>query len=272
MPIPPGPRDALRVLHKEHLREAEATDPRQWVDGHPGLRVANVKVDGTIGSWYMSRQCRYDLRTVHPTEVFIDQGDHLEWLPMREFVHILWSVLDRWNMDYWGSLSAGKGVHTQIIVHPGDVFEVGDDDIERLATGYRRAFVSALLWACKVEYARQRGFDPTWMEGGVEVDRVVVVPNHESRMVREFGASKLNPKTGLKNAKTLWTRGRPYRPLPETREEAYRTAGLVVPSTLPINEQPPGTIHMMLQEAFGGQCPKEVECFEEFCDDCPATR
>jgi hypothetical protein len=103
----------------------------------------------------------------------------------------------------------------------------------------------------------------------IRVDPLLVAPNDESRMFREFGAQKDAAGT---DRKVLWhdsRSGLPFPPLPADRDEAYRIArerDLGIPSK-PI---PSDLTHLDLRWLPEG-CPRTPACVtsQKPCSTCP---
>jgi hypothetical protein len=262
------------------LRLAEVARHRAWRDGEmavgePRLRVCSNEAGG-IGRWRYAGagDVAYDYYCMLPSQVVFDQGDHGDWSRTRRDAMALWRTLDGWNIRYLAALTGGKGIHTEVFLHPFEADRLG-------IHAHRKAFATAAMGVTSDrinDEIEARLMLPTLSSTEeVESDPRLHAPNEDSRMVREYGSRGKGGKSPF--VKTLWGMGPgPLRALPETREAAYRQAGVVFPEYLPLNEAPPSASHAMLREWFGGVCPIGPSCFpgaEEsepgFCSECPAN-
>lgn len=197
----------------------------------------------------------YDLRCVLPTQAVFDLGDHTPWERTVRDTHLVWDQLNEWAVPYLGALTGGKGTHTEVFLRPR-----GAD---------RTWFVAAVLAAIN----DRLGVQAELRGEGVTCDPVTVAPAPQSRLLREFGAIKKN------NRKVLWTQGPgPYRPIPLDRDEAYRQASGLVPTSFEVATHPPGARHRAVAEMLGKACPREPGCFnvnetdlDGWCSACPTS-
>lgn len=249
---PQDPLAARRPLVEALLKEEARSRPEDH--GPVMLRVAH-HTQGEHGEklWRLAKDPAYDYRTVLASEIVFDQGDHGDWMRARSEAHALWTALDRWGLRYHAALSAGNGIHTHVYMRPLDP----ESDLVR---GTAATFIR---WAVQLALAEDDLADVDDTE-----DPRLLTPAWQSRLIREFGARK-SPDS--KWRKTLWSDSK-FRPLPETREEAYAQAGLVLPRELSMNDFVPGWMHHEIASALG-PCPKSADClFDPYgtCDHCPS--
>jgi hypothetical protein len=265
--------DVIFEAHRTALAEAllaeEFFSRPEGTPGPPRIRVGDADAAGHPRQWRhieSPTEIAYQLRCVLANQVVFDVGDHTAWDRTVRDTHMLWDVLNEWaawmaphgfRLEYWGALTGGVGTHTETFLHPN-----GLD---------RKAFADTVVGACN----ERLGLEQSLADGGVIVDPVCVAPNYEARQVREFGAAKKGRR------KTLWTFGPgPYRRLPLDRDEAYKQAGVVIPTRLPIAEWPPGALHATVAVTFG-RCPRGPQCLpgpestvglDMTCEQCPTGR
>jgi len=207
-------------------------------------RVCDDTPGGRPGTWrvWHHDDTAYSYRTVLSTECVFDIGDHGDWGRCRRDSIALWGRLEREGyvsgVDYWPALSGGRGTHTHVFLD-----------------GDRRRFAN---WAI-----RSKPWQPR-----IEADPCVISPEKGGHMIREFGVT--HPATG--RAKTMWTL--PYDALPGTKDKAYNMAMCAIsPSSYRNVGLPRGAVNRAYQEAFGGRCPKNDECYDmPPCLRCPASR
>lgn len=238
--------------------------------GLDDLVVASHNSEGRWSNWRRTRGAAdYDYRAVLPSQVTFDVGDRGDWDRCRRTTHRLWTVLNRCEVPYWGSLTSGKGTHTTVFIRPHRT--VNDEDM--------RPFFA---WFVVKQVAEMEPIVDVINEGDLfellDIDPVCAFPNVESRQLREFGARK----RGSEHRKTLWVFG-PGRFdfLPAERDEAYKYKDIVIPDALPVASRPPGAKHHEVSTALGKPCPQGAFCFpgptrsgeqDQFpCRHCPVT-
>lgn len=272
------------------------------------IRVAKTQKtkDGNYkpGVWRMTERgdAAYDYRVIHRNQIVFDIGDFADmeskadWLRIKRDTELIWSVLNDFlsdpgcadlprikNGEYWGSLSAGKGTHTECFldVYRAEFVKLKRGPIEVVEQDLRWDFAMLVIAEANNRLPLDEQIEA--MLGGEEVDygvaadRRLVAPKGD-QLVREFGSTK-NPTSSWK--KTLWTVGPgSFKPLPDTREEAYTSAPLRFPTAIKPSVQPPGAFNALVREACGGMCPRGPEClpgpndqrgYDGLCDRCPAA-
>lgn len=282
-------RALLNALLKEE--EVACTFKR---DEKVKIRVCSAGPDGQPTRWRMTERGdpAYDYRVILRSQIVFDQGDHGNWSRARRDAHAIWDVLNDFlvrsdgtgNGQYWGSITGGKGIHTDVFIRPFSIPHVvtdsySGDSIEKMLD-LRIDFAQNVLAACRarlpfddrltaillLEDAKTEAEKADIMDryAVVEADPRLLAPKGD-QLVREFGARK---KPNAKNRKVLWTVGPgPYRPLPETREAAYTAPSLPIPTKIVPSEQPPGVFHAIVRETLGGVCPKGPQCFPGLFDE-----
>lgn len=272
------------------LAEEKDVHTFDWRGAKVKLRVCAADSEGGATQWRYAEHGdpNYDWRCVLRSQVVFDIGDDIEvapgvmearpWSETRDDTHRIWDALNDFlpgtGGEYWGSLSAGKGTHTEVFLRP----YTGDQGRD-----FREAFAAAVLTMANERIPIEqrieqmlRALDPDKPGAyGVIVDPGLLAPKGD-HLIREFGSRKTQSS---KWQKTLWTVGPgSYKPLPDTREEAYAQAGpLRIPDSIKPAVQPPGVFHAMLSEALGVVCPRGPQClppncgWDGTCDSCPAT-
>lgn len=261
------------------------------------IRVCSAGKDGKPTKWRMTEKGdpAYDYRVIHRNQIVFDIGDFAEmdrpedWLRIKRDTELVWDVLNELlpgtGGEYWGALSAGKGTHTELFIDPfrGEYAKLKRGPMEVVETDFRWDFAMLVVAMANDRLPLDEQLDvmlasddfETEHDYGVAVDRRLVAPKGD-QLVREFGSHKA---PGSKWKKTLWTVGPgPYRPLPDTREAAYKATPLRFPTSIKPAVQPPGVFNAVVREACGGMCPKGPEClttsnqgYADICNGCPAA-
>lgn len=219
---------------------------------NPRLVVSRGAGNGRPTEWFGTGELTdYDYRCVLPTQVVFDMGDDGDWERCRAETMAVWETLNDLGVPYWGALSGGKGTHTEVFLRPLWALE------------HRESFAG-----CVMTLASERLQRPY---SALDVDPTCVAPPHARRLLREYGSPGA---TGYQ--KTLWVSGPDdgFAPLPDTRENAYQRAGVVLPNRILHADQPPGIFHGVVRDAVGGKCPQSVDCIRKTatCWQCPASR
>lgn len=208
------------------------------LNGGP-LKVARLGVAGVPNNWFETiDDPYYDYRCALPCEVVFDIDDK-EWHIVREKVILLSAVLNEMEVDRWLGLSGRKGAHIHCFLQGAATGMVPD----------RAGFALDIFRLIEEKYGAQVETDPVGYNKGTQ-------------QFREFG-TKVTYENQVRR-KTLWTR--PAHELPDTRQQAYRVAGVTIPSTLPSLHATHRDYTKMVYEVTGRRC--DPEC-KSICDNCP---
>lgn len=218
------------------LNEAEATT------GIRSIRVGRPTIGGgMLWRWSDDRtQPTYAYRAMLSNQIVFDIGDNGDWDECVRDTHALWDALNWFGVAYWGSLSGGKGTHTEVF-GPAGLTREGRMGVANTILTAARYFKSGTVWG-----------------DGITVDRLLLDPNEGSRQVREFGAIKTR-------AKVLWCKGPSgYSPLPDSRCAAYQQVESLrngTPTRLPKTEDL-DRLHIGAETGcIGyGKCPIGPQC------------
>lgn len=303
-----GYHDRRKALLDMWLENESKTHSFSQKTRNVRIRVATTMKDKSgahkPGKWRMTEKgdTAYDYRVIHRNQVVFDVGDFAkmdsqeDWLRIRRDTHLIWDVLNDFLTDpgcadlspikegeYWGSLSAGKGTHTECFLgdYKAEFAKLKRGPIEIVERDLRWDFAMLVVAEANnrlpLDEQLQAIIEGEVMDYGVAVDRRLVAPKGD-QLVREFGSSK-SPDSPWR--KTLWTVGPgPYKPLPDTRAAAYEATPLRFPTAIKPAQQPPGVFHALVREACGGMCPRGPEClpgpndqrgYDGICDGCPAA-
>lgn len=249
--------------------------------GLPNLTVGRQRANGAWAPWsYTVGDTSHTYRAVLPSQIVFDIGDHAPWEKIRWATHRLWTILNRWGIAYWGSLSGGKGTHTEFFIRPTP--EIGYDD------GWRKHGIrpGTDLRPIIADWIVRQMMDLEPVKRQImvkdpydhfDIDTGHIAPMPQMKLLRDFGC--LKPSMGTR--KTLWTTGpAPFPWLPTTRNEAYKYNRVLVPLSLPVNDDVPGASQHERASSIHGPCPQGPQCLpgpqsecgaDGSCAHCPVT-
>jgi hypothetical protein len=283
-------------------------------NGLAELRVGN-RIDGStqrgLVSWYHIRgptAFNFHLRTLLPNQSVFDIGDDVigptervptPWPETVATTHAIWAACTNLRIDFIGSLSAGKGTHTEITLEAANKW-AGIVDMsgsclncnhahpdDRGPTPCHAELMGGLRCVCQRQVRSDkpdedwRWFtaraiiseakrilwpdeEERWMRT-LRFDQGLIAPNADSQLVRDYGQRK---SPGATTRKLLWHEGAgPAPPLPLDRDEAYRMAealaaqrgGRVRPLSLCRSGDRSDT--RWVRELDGKPCPSGPQCF-----------
>jgi hypothetical protein len=236
----------------------------------------------------MSADGLHSYRTVLPNEMVCDLGDHTNWIETVSNAHAIMDILNEATISYICALSGGRGIHIHIFgpprspddgvcmacLHAGGEHADGkcttctclqlmkfpnDDDDWRVASARTLLALSTM-----------RKWGTPWSKK-LQADPLLLHPNHGSRMIREFGATKEDGDAH--GPKTVWHIGpSAYAPIPYSIADAYKEAegrGARHPDVLPRNKDIPFGVWQEVRSWAVGPCPSTPECLRTRCASCP---
>lgn len=214
-------------------------------NGGQPLRVANGSpLDGTPNRWFETDGSPYyDYRVALDNEVVFDI-DEKDWGIGREKAIFIEVILRQIGHDFWLAPSGKKGIHIHVFLDSVTL----DGRVDRVG------FAQRIIETARDMFAVDISTDPVGYAKGTQV-------------FREFGTLGVGPKGPLWR-KTLWTL--PAHMLPDSREQAYAMAGVVIPVSVPHKAPYSEDLKRMVHDVTGYRCKTECDPqTRDFCENCP---